>query len=185
MYFNQFFFWRYLKHILFGRNVTPHGPPVLRNILGIIILFLSCVDLGLFVFVCVEFACLWDITCQSQLAVILPIVIFPGALIFSPVSGIVCILLGPSGNLARIHAVWSRLALISTIVVICIFVTRAPHNATVAYIVGALAGSRIYQSLFIDLYISHVEQIRYTRGWDGLVTSLYADNDKKVDIRGD
>jgi hypothetical protein len=185
LYFNQFFFWRYVKQICFGRNMSPHGPPVLRTLLGLLILCLSCVDLGLFVFVCVEFYCLWNITCESHLAVILPIIIFPGALLFSPLSGIVAVLLGPSGGLARIHACWSRLALISNAVVISIFVAKGRDNTTIAYIVGCLAGSRVFQCAIIDLYISHIEQIRWTRGWDGLVTSLYADNDKKVDIRGD
>jgi hypothetical protein len=46
----------------------------------------------------------------------------------------------------------------------------------------ALTGSRIFQCLFVDLYIAHVEKLRYTRGWDGLHTSLFKTDDSKNEI---
>jgi hypothetical protein len=36
------------------------------------------------------------------------------------------------------------------------------------------------QCLFIDLYVAHIEKLRYTRGWDGLFTSLFKTQDKKT-----
>ena len=47
-----------------------------------------------------------------------------------------------------------------------------------------LAASRIFQCLTIDNFIAHFESLRFTRGWDGLSTSLFKskDNTKEIQI---
>lgn len=46
-----------------------------------------------------------------------------------------------------------------------------------------LVVSRLFQSLTIDNYIAHVENLRFTRGWDGLSTSLYKSKDNTKEIK--
>jgi hypothetical protein len=45
-----------------------------------------------------------------------------------------------------------------------------------------LPSSRALQCLIVGLYIAHVEKLRYTRGWDGLHTSLFKTKDNRQEI---
>jgi hypothetical protein len=175
--------------IFLGGNVYPRGAPRLRKILGLLIVLLCIVDFGILIDIATQYFCIWDAACNSMSShagIFAMFLIWPGAVVLSPLTGLISILLGPSGRLARIHASWSRLAVINDAIIFAIFLYKK-HNAPnyFGYIIGVLLGSRAVQIFAVDFYIAHIDQIRWTRGWDGLVTSLYADNDKKTAIRSD
>ena len=175
--------------IFLGGNIYPRGPTNVRKILECLIVFLCIADFALISNIATNYFCIWDTDCGtlfSHVGFILPSIIWPGALIAAPISGLMCVLLGPSGKLSRIHASWSRFAIISDIVVVIVLIKKHFNTPPyLVYLVGALLASRIVQCVIVDMYIGHVDSIRWTRGWDGLVTSLYAENDKKEMIRSD
>ena len=91
---------------------------------------------------------------------------------------------GPSAYLSRIYASWSRLSIISTLSMIVIFAIayiqlQIQFGYLPLYFVVALALSRVVQCFFCDFYIALIEKIRWTGGWDGLSTSLYATQDSR------
>ena len=114
-------------------------------------------------------------------------------MIFAPVFGFYAIVLGPSGFLSRLHAGWLRLAFVSSCCLLIIFsvfqriyLSAIYEGITfVYYLAVSVVCSRALQICFIDLYIAHVERIRWTRGWDGLCTSLYITEDNMMDLFDD
>ena len=104
---------------------------------------------------------------------------WPGALLISPMYGLVTTALGGAVVYARPYAVWSRLAGISTIVMCIIYAQYSQYIPLyVAVIVAYMTLSRLFQCALIDIYIAHMEAIRYTRGWDGLSSCLYNAKDQ-------
>jgi hypothetical protein len=116
---------------------------------------------------------------------ILMIAVWPGALFIAPIMGLVTVILGPSGTLARIYAMWSRIAGINSAMVVCSLLYYFNYYYNVPgsiYSMLILPSSRLVQCLLVDLYIAHIEKLRYTRGWDGLHTSLYKTQDHLQEI---
>jgi hypothetical protein len=175
--------------IVLGGNTYPTGSPRLRNLYGFLIVVLSILDFGLLIDIATQFFCIWDTSCNTPVthtAIILMLAVWPGAVVLSPLTGVICVLLGPSSRLSRIHASWSRLAILSDIIILFVYIYKKDNAPSYfGYIIGCLLGSRLIQTFAVDVYTAHIDQIRWTRGWDGLVTSLYADNDKKTMIRSD
>jgi hypothetical protein len=111
--------------------------------------------------------------------------VWPGALVIAPVMGLAMVILGPSGTLARIFALWSRIAGINSVMVVFVLVHYYDYFYNVSLSVFPmllLPSSRALQCLIVDLYIAHVEKLRYTRGWDGLHTSLFKTKDNRQEI---
>lgn len=169
-----------LLRLLLGSNALPHGPPSLLPTLSYSLLFFSSIDTMLTLAVLVLLWCGGDATtCDNHMYVILPLSLWPGALLFAPLTGIVAILLGPNALYAKVYAGWSRLAALSNITLITMFATSKGLPSYTVYFIIAMSASRLYQCLVVDIYIAHIESMRFSRGWDGLMSSLYAANDKK------
>jgi hypothetical protein len=171
-------------NMVFGSNTYPVGSRVVRLTLSVFIVIACLLDLGASCTILVEYRCLWGSTrlCENPTALVLPIVIGSGALLFSPISGILAIALGPSPTLARTYAYWSRMAILSTVVLIVVYVykgQKAQHQV-IQISLGLYASSRILQCLFIDLYVAHVDAIRWSRSWAGLSTSSDMNAEEKL-----
>lgn len=179
-----------LNWLIFGSNIFPIGPHYSWKILATILIALCfgdifTVGMSFIDLFCVSTSASGTTECNNhdQLAII--ILVWPFAIILAPLSGIVAIMLGPSAYLARIYCMFSHLAGINNII---LFVTLLQNFDYIdaepfsVYPLFFLSCSRLFQCLFIDLYISHIERMRFTRGWDGLNTSLFKTTDYKQEI---
>lgn len=185
-YMNKLFLF-YLSRFLFGSNVYPIGPSYIRRIFDVIFFILCMSDLALIIMFLVETYCVSnDITaCTNHEVWYLILSVWPGAVMIAPASGLIAVMAGPSGVLARIYGLWSRLAAINNLLIIVYFVKYYSyyfHSTFSIYPIIILSSSRTFQCLFVDLYIAHVERLRFTRGWDGLHTSLFKTKDNKQAI---
>lgn len=177
--------WSVLNRFLLGRNASPRGPAALRHVIATTLQVCCLFDFVALSFLAVTYWCIWDdeSLCNSQIGFYIIIGVWPGALLVAPVSGFASLTLGSMGTLPRVYSVWSRLAIISYLNLVWIFLTR--RNNAPGYTLLVLVGmgiSRFLQCSFVDLYIAHLESLRRTRGWDGLPTSLVIarDNDDTV-----
>lgn len=172
---------------MLGCNVYPYGPKYFRKLFEIAAFCLCISDLTFWVLILANTICASADTtaCQDHTALIVVIMLWPGAFLVAPLMGLTAILLGPSGTLARNYALWSRLAAINNALMIFFtieyldFYSNAPGGV---YFIIAVTSSRIFQCQFVDYYIAHIERLRYTRGWDGLNTSLFKTKDNKKEI---
>lgn len=76
---------------------------------------------------------------------------------------------------------WVRLAGVNNITMIAMFVQYFSYFKSLVLSPWPLivfSCSRFIQCCLADLYVVHIETIRYTRGWDGLHTSLYKTKDR-------
>ena len=183
-YKNKLFLF-YFTRFLIGSNIYPYGPNYLKNFLELILVLLALSDLSLNGFLFIDFFCVSDnITkCTDHTALLLVFYVWPLATIIAPIMGLIAIFLGPSGNLARVYALWTRLAGINNIIMTVFFIQYISYflkaNIFSPWDFISYSIIRAMQTLLVDLYIAHIEKIRYTRGWDGLHTSLYKAKDHK------
>jgi hypothetical protein len=174
-----------LNRFLLGRNARPRGPAVLRQIIATVLQLCCLFDFVALSFLAVTYWCIWDdeSLCNSQMGFYIVMGVWPGALVVTPILGFASITLGSIGTLPRVYSVWSRLAIISYLNLVWIYLTRRNNapNYTILVLMG-MGISRFLQCSFVDLYIAHLESLRRTRGWDGLPTSLVIarDNDDTV-----
>jgi hypothetical protein len=183
-YKNKLFLF-YFTRFLIGSNIYPYGPNYLKNFLELILVLLALSDLSLNGLLFIDFFCVSDnITkCSDHTALVLVFYVWPLATIIAPIMGLIAIFLGPSGNLARVYALWTRLAGINNIIMTVFYIQyisyflKANNFSPWDFISYSII--RAMQTLLVDLYIAHIEKIRYTRGWDGLHTSLYKAKDHK------
>jgi hypothetical protein len=185
-YFLRLFLF-YLRNFVLGSNVYPIGPKYIRKILELLIFVLCIGDLALAIIVLTGAYCASHDTtaCSDHSSMILMITVWPGALFIAPIMGLVTVILGPSGTLARIYAMWSRIAGINSAMVVwsLLYYFNYYYNVPGSiYSMLILPSSRLVQCLLVDLYIAHIEKLRYTRGWDGLHTSLYKTQDHLQEI---
>ena len=188
-YFLRLFLF-YVRNFMLGSNVYPIGPAYVRKILELLIFTMCIVDIALSIIVLTSAYCASsDATaCTDHTSMILMVAVWPGALLIAPVMGLTTVVLGPSGTLARIYALWSRIAGINSAMVVWSMVYYFDYYYNVPgsiYFMLLLPGSRVFQCLFVDLYIAHIERLRYTRGWDGLHTSLFKTQDNLQDVISD
>jgi len=177
----------YLRNFVLGSNVYPIGPKYVRKVLELLIFVLCIVDLALSIIVLTNAYCASDnaTACTNHTSMVLMVTVWPGALFIAPIMGLVTVVMGPSGTLARIYAMWSRIAGINGAVVTwsLVFYFNYFYNVPGSvYPFFVLLGSRLFQCLFVDLYVAHIERIRYTHGWDGLHTSLYKTQDNRQEV---
>lgn len=164
-----------------GANVFPWGPAFLLNILGLILLFLNIVDVGLTIYLLVEFGnSAPNLGANESLTSYIPFLFWPGATAFAPLTGIFAIVYGPSALWARIYGCWSRLAIFGIIIMSSEYFAfigagTVPTNAGLAILFALI--SRLSQCYLVDYYVAFIETKRWTRGWDGLSTSLYRSKD--------
>jgi hypothetical protein len=167
--------------------VYPLGPTYIRRLLELSLLVLSLADMALGSIICFEYYCVSADTtsCQNHTDLFLILGLWPLALIITPLMGVFAIMLGPSGTLTRIYAMWNRLAVVNNIIIISVFLqyyTFFNDLAITTYPPIMYMCSRGLQCLMVDQYIAHIERLRYTRGWDGLHTSLFKTQDHKTVI---
>ena len=87
-------------------------------------------------------------------------------------------------------AYWTRLSSLSILIIISLYtIFVIPYNPfsnegrdLLFDVLITLVISRVIQLLLIDQYVAHIESTRWTRGWDGLMTSLFVTTDNKKDI---
>ena len=94
-------------------------------------------------------------------------------------------ILGPSVTLAKSYASWLRVTFINSAILIWVIIINYSQLFELQgqlYPFFILLSSRVFQMLTIDIYIAYIEKIRYTRGWDGLQTSLYKTRDRRIEI---
>jgi Na+/glutamate symporter len=111
--------------------------------------------------------------------------IFPGAFALAPLFGTITGAAEITGSaLVRVYGAWSRLAVINTIAALAVYSAYKTDTtkATLGWVVGLLVGSRLVQCLVVDQYAAHIERQRWTRGWDGLTTSLAVALDLDTDL---
>ena len=177
----------YVRSFMLGANVYPVGPKYLHKVFELVLFLLCLVDLALSIIVLVSAFCAsHDATsCSDHTSMILIILVWPGALTIAPIMGLIMVILGPSGTLARMYALWSRIAFINSAMVILSLVYYYDYYSNIAnsyYPMLLLPSSRVFQCLVVDLYIAHIEKLRYTRGWDGLHTSLFKTQDNMKEV---
>lgn len=184
-YINHFYTFHFVRFMV-GYNVFPYGPSYLLRLIELPLFLLSLSDCILWVLILSSSLCVSnDATrCSDHLAFNLMISVWPMAFIIAPITGMIAIVLGPSASLARIYAMFSRLAGINNLVLIIVVIQYFDYyysiNKFSIWPVVALTGGRLFQTFAVDLYIAHIEKLRYTRGWDGLHTSLFKTRDNKA-----
>jgi hypothetical protein len=188
LYYNQFFLY-YFTRFMCGYNTAPYGPKWFRKIFEFVVFILCLSDLCLWMIMLVNTYCASDNTtaCTDHHALILVICVWPFAFVVAPLMGMTAVLLGPSGSLARSYGLWSRLAAINNSLMIFFTIKYYDYYSNLNgpgswYLIVAVSASRVFQCTFVDLYIAHIERLRYTRGWDGLNTSLFKTKDNKKEI---
>lgn len=177
----------YVRSFMLGANVYPWGPKYLHKVFELVLFLLCLVDMALSIIVLVSAYCAsHDATsCSDHTSMILITLVWPGALTIAPIMGLIMVILGPSGTLARMYALWSRIAFINSAMVIWSLVYYYDYYSNIAnsyYPMLLLPSSRVFQCLVVDLYIAHIEKLRYTRGWDGLHTSLFKTQDNMKEV---
>jgi hypothetical protein len=186
-YINNFYFFFFTRFMV-GTNIFPFGPSYIRRVIELILFLLSLSDCMLWVLILSTSLCVSnDITkCENHLAFNMMISLWPGAFIIAPIFGMIAIVLGPSSTLSRIYAMFSRLAGINNLILIVVVIKYSTYYLSISkfsiWPVVALTSGRLLQTFTVDLYIAHVEKLRYTRGWDGMHTSLFKTRDNKVVI---
>lgn len=183
-YINNFYVFFFTRFMV-GYNIFPYGPTYVRRLIELPLFLLSLSDCILWVLILSTSLCVSnDVTkCADHRAFNLMISLWPGAFILAPISGMIAIVLGPSSTLARIYAMFSRLAGINNLVLIAVVIQFSSYYLSIdqfsIWPVVALTSGRLFQTFMVDLYIAHIEKLRYTRGWDGLHTSLFKTRDNK------
>lgn len=149
-----------------------------RKLVGILLAILNSGDIALSCFICINMWCIWgDSTeCDNQNGFILAMLIWPGALVVTPLLGLYTSILTSTGQFARQYACWSRLALFSIATLFIVYLSFVHHAPleTLWYLLGLLF-SRIVQIALVDTFISCHENRRINRGWDGLFTNILRD----------
>ena len=181
------FFLSHINWLAFGSNIYPFGPHYTWKILAMILIVLCFADLVTMTMSLITVTCLSPnaTACNNHDQLLIIILVWPLAIMWAPLSGLIAIMLGPSASLARQYCMFSHLAGINNTILFITFVNNLPFFSAQVfgiYPVIFLSGSRLFQCMFIDLYISHIERLRYTRGWDGLNTSLFKTVDHKQEI---
>jgi hypothetical protein len=176
-----------ISRFMFGGNVYPLGPRSVRRFLEVLLLVLSVADVALSAIICFEYYCISSNTtsCNDHTDLTLVIFVWPFAMMITPLLGIFAIMLGPSGTLTRIYAMWNRLTGVNNLIVMVVYLRYFKYLSSLAittYPPILYTCSRGIQCLVVDQYIAHIEKLRYTRGWDGLHTSLFKTQDSKTVI---
>ena len=175
----------FLSRFFFGGNVMPIGRPTVRRVLELMLLFFSFIDIGLGTIICFEYYCASgdSTTCHDHTSMYQILFMWPLALVITPIMGVTAIMLGPHANLTRIYASWARLAAVNNIIMAAVYIRYLSFfiNLPISlYPPIIYTCTRMIQCLVVDQYIAHIEKLRYTRGWDGLSTSLFMTQDSKT-----
>lgn len=184
IYFTRVVF-LFLSRFFFGGNVMPLGRPTVRRVLELMLLFFSMIDIALGTIICFEYYCASDdsTTCEDHSSMFQILFMWPLALVITPIMGVTAIMLGPHANLTRMYASWARLAGVNNIMMAAVYIRYLSFfiNLPIStYPPIIYTCSRMIQCLIVDQYIAHIEKLRYTRGWDGLSTSLFMTQDSKT-----
>ena len=192
-----------LSYSFFGVNVLPYGDPrYVFPILRILVFLTSLLEAFCFFFISTFYLYIWTASSSnySPTALILALSVPPLAIVLNPILGIFTCMIGRSQTIVQAFAAFSRSASLSTIIILIIYIKKR-HNLCLEgagndectyhrmkfngqqilpcgmYVFG-LCLNKAFQVFITDLYASHVENFRLSRGWDGLSTSLTPTTDR-------
>lgn len=161
-----------------SRNSQPYTSPIYRKIAAFVLFSLIVVDIAFSCVISINFWCIWDnyTLCEDHTGFILAVVVWPGALVLTPVVGLFAVAVNPTGIFGRHYVSWSRLAAFSLVTLFTIYFYWYKHSpySTLYYLLG-LAASRFLQLLIADAFIASHESVRTSRGWGGLFTNILND----------
>jgi hypothetical protein len=161
-----------------GRNSQPYSSPIYRKIAALVLFSLIIVDIAFSCVISINFWCIWDnyTLCENHTGFILGVVVWPGALVLTPLVGLLAVAVNPTGIFARHYVSWSRLAAFSLVTLFTIYFYWYKHSpySTLYYLLG-MAVSRFSQLLIADPFIASHESVRTSRGWGGLFTNILND----------
>jgi hypothetical protein len=196
IFFLESLFPSFSCNVFLGVNVYPFGGTIMRSICELLLMLMCLADFLLFGFIYVQFAALYNnangnfnpsIECK------LWVFIFPFAVVISPILGVASILL-QDGQISRVYNSWLRLSFINTIVLLVTgFASLTQYGLldhqgyqsswntnNLALLAFGQLFCKLLQLFLCDLYVAHIDAARWTRGWDGLSTSLYASPDRRL-----
>lgn len=157
-----------------GRNyaiVTQKNRKYLR-----LAIFLLCLhDIVVSGVLSMYYWCIWESSteCHDHTGVVIELSVWPGAVILSPMSGLICIILHTHGRRTREYATWVHLQLISVGGLAIVFMMwRQNAPGFLGFFILSLFISNRLQIVVTDRFIASFESQRRSRGWDGLATSL-------------
>lgn len=199
-----YYFLGYLFNYAFlGVNILPYGDakyvfPLLR----VLVFLTSIIEGTCLFFISTFYIHIWNKSSSklNSTALFLVLTIPPGAIFLNPILGVFTGLIGQSPALAKIYSAFSRSASISTLMVLMIYVIKHKNLCSGAgdgqciygtsltlynalpcgFYVFAICVNKAAQLLITDLYVSHVENQRLSRTWDGLTSSLTPTTDTKI-----
>ena len=140
---------------------------------------------------------------ESAPYLLLMLLLWPGAVLFSTIGGIIILSSTLRGHTLRIYVSWSRLCTIPVFILfVLLFYFNGSRQQEYAYegsdiyakrdnltqvkvVSIILIVSRIVQIAIADQFVAHVERLRWTLGWDGLMTALFVTKDVRTEIVAD
>jgi hypothetical protein len=189
-YFLRFF----IGYSFFGVNILPYGDaryvfPALR----VLVFLTSLIEATDFFFLSFYYLSIWTKSSSkvTPTALYLVVAIPPLAIVLNPILGLFTGMIGPVPSVTRAFTSFNRSAAISTLVVLIIYVLKfqniSNNSITISVqnlppcgvLVIILLLNKILQLFVVDLYASHVENFRLSRGWNGLSTSLSPTEDMR------
>jgi hypothetical protein len=158
-----------------GTNKLPRSKMFHHLMTALFFLFIF-LDIGCTCFVTLSYWCVWGnrTSCDNHTGVVLIQLVWPGALIMAPLMGLRVMILNSTGTIARQYVCWSRFACINCIMMVVIYLKWTENANTFLNIpiLIAYAGSRLFQNYYFDSLIATTENVRTSRGWNGLHTSI-------------
>ena len=192
-----------INYSFLGVNILPYGDVLLLfPILRVLIFLTSIIEAVCFFFISTFYVHIWysNSATVNPTALIIVLSIPPFAILLNPILGFFTGMIGSSLTLAKAFAAFSRSASVSTVLVLIIYIIKRGNlclaidnsntcsytNSTSRYnslpcglYITGLCINKAIQLLVADLYVSHVENFRLSRNWDGLSTSLTPTYDRQ------
>ncbi len=189
-FFFDSFFPSLQQNVLFGINVYPVGGLTTKATISF---FLSIMCMADFILLCFIYPQVASLTGNANRILdpspeaVLWLLIWPLAVVISPILGFASSAIVGDVMLARVYSSWLKLSFINTSILIGLGYQSLSSNKdstweSVTVYVWSQFASKVVQWLLCDLYVAHLENARWTRGWDGLSTSLYSSRDHDIDL---
>jgi hypothetical protein len=140
---------------------------------------------------------------QSNPYILLLIFVWPGAVLFSSIGGITILTSRLRAHFLRIYVSWSRMCFIPVLNFVVLFYSfnterlrdfekavdrndegqgNAAQLRLLVNVSIILTLSRVIQIAIAEQFIAHVERMRWTLGWDGLMTALFVTKDVRTEV---
>jgi hypothetical protein len=199
----------YLVRLVNGANTQPlfgKKSTTARRVMQVVLFVSCCLDLVLFSLVLIFgriYLCPHPNTgegyqCaernESMPYLVTLMMVWPGAAFISSVGGIFIHSSQLKTNWLRMYSAWSRLCTAPVILFIFFFFyfnfgeidmegAKKLTQQLLVNVAGLMVVSRILQITITDQYIALAERIRWTLGWDGLMTAIFMTKDDRRDVQ--